>query len=238
MSDLVVLHGALGSAHQFEPLRALLPDVRLHILEFHGHGAAAEIDAPWTIDLFADQLQTYLQSIRADLLSDLLPDLLSDLPVLGYSMGGYVALRLAQRDSSISRILTLGSKLDWSPDGAAKEIKMLDADVIEAKVPAFAADLQRRHGADRWRTVLAKTADMMIGLGNDPVLTEGDMAKISIPVRYGLGDRDEMVTLDETARFYRATPGAELVVLPGTRHPIEKVRPHLLVEQIRSFLLT
>jgi pimeloyl-ACP methyl ester carboxylesterase len=79
---------------------------------------------------------------------------------------------------------------------------------------------------------------MMIGLGNDPVLTEGDMAKISIPVRYGLGDRDEMVTLDETARFYRATPGAELVVLPGTRHPIEKVRPHLLVEQIRSFLLT
>lgn len=231
MKRLVVLHGALGSAHQFEPLRAALPGVDIHVLEFHGHGSAPDVEAPWTIDLFAHQLE--------DLLEDLLSDL-HEVPhvVFGYSMGGYVAIRLAQRRPDlISRILTLGTKLDWSPEGAAKEIKMLNADVIEQKVPAFAADLQRRHGADRWRTVLAKTAELMVDLGAQPVLTEHNVADVTVPVRYGIGDRDEMVTQEETIRFYRATPQAQLTVLPGTRHPIEKVNLDLLIPEIERFLL-
>jgi pimeloyl-ACP methyl ester carboxylesterase len=154
-------------------------------------------------------------------------------------MGGYVALRLAQRRPELmSKILTLGTKLDWSAEGAAREIRMLDADKIEAKVPAFAADLQRRHGADRWKTVLAKTADLMVGLGQEPLLTPESVSTLATPVRYGIGDRDEMVTLEETMRFYRATPAAELTVLPGTRHPIEKVDLDLLVAEITRFLLT
>lgn len=227
MKHLVVLHGALGSAHQFDRLCAALPDVTVHVLEFHGHGTTADVDLPWSIDLLVDQLE------------DLLKHLPTGLPVFGYSMGGYVALRLAQRRPELmSKILTLGTKLDWSVEGAAREIRMLDADKIEAKVPAFAADLQRRHGADRWKTVLAKTADLMVGLGQEPLLTPESVSTLVTPVRYGIGDRDEMVTLEETMRFYRATPAAELTVLPGTRHPIEKVDLDLLVAEISRFLLT
>lgn len=234
MKRLVVLHGALGSAHQFEPLRAALPGVDVHVLEFHGHGSAPDVADPWTIDLFAHQLEDLLENFHEDLHED--PHKV--LSVFGYSMGGYVAIRLAQRRPDlISRILTLGTKLDWSPEGAAKEIKMLNADVIEQKVPAFAADLQRRHGSDHWRTVLTKTAELMVDLGAQPVLTEQNVADLTVPVRFGIGDRDEMVTLEETIRFYRATPQAQLTVLPGTRHPIEKVNLDLLIPEIERFLL-
>lgn len=38
-----------------------------------------------------------------------------------------------------------------------------------------------------------------------------------------LGDRDKMVTLDETVNAYKAIPGAALSVFPETPHPLEKV---------------
>ncbi|MBL0322725.1 MAG: hypothetical protein IPP80_10205 [Ignavibacteria bacterium] len=45
-----------------------------------------------------------------------------------------------------------------------------------------------------------------------------------------------MVSLTETVDFYKATPGAELAVLPGTRHPMERVDPARLAQHILSFL--
>ena len=221
--SIVILHGALGSSHQFQRFAQ-----HGMIVEFFGHGTTADVDEPWTMDLFAHQLESLLTST---------PVLRSPVSVFGYSMGGYVALMVAQRRPDlIGRILTLGTKLAWSTEQAQNEVKMLNADVIEQKVPAFAADLQHRHGTDRWRTVLAKTADLMIDLGNDPRLTPSRMNEISIPVRYMVGDRDEMVTLEETVHFHRATPGSELAVLPGTRHPIEKVRQEIIDRHVEEFL--
>ncbi len=218
---ITILHGALGSAHQFTPLTQALRDRPHRVLTLPGHGSAADVDAPWTIDLFSRWLEDILESDG------------TPATIFGYSMGGYVAMDCAlRRPDLVARIVTLGTKLAWSPEGAAREIRFLDPETILAKVPAFAADLAARHGEDRWRTVLAKTADLMTDLGARPVLTHERMSAMTVPVRYGLGDRDEMVTLDETLGFMRATPGAELFMLPGTRHPIERVKSELLVPMI------
>lgn len=229
MSDrLLILHGALGSAHQFTDIgeRISGSGVSVSTLEFVGHGDQPDVDGLWTMDRFVDQLESYLGEqnwIAAR--------------VFGYSMGGYVALTLAKRRPDlIGRLLTLGTKLSWSREGAQAETRMLDAEKIAAKVPHFAEDLARRHGETHWKTVLQKTADMMLDLGDTPRLTPELMDQVSCPVRFMLGDRDEMVTLEETRAFQQATPGSELAVLPGTRHPIEKVRSDLVHWHIQDFL--
>lgn len=211
---ILVLHGALGSRHQFEPLMERLGE-RGSFMEFSGHGTTVDDGRAWTIPLFVDQLERHLETGAGAG---------GPVTIFGYSMGGYVAMTLALRRPELFRnIVTLGTKLAWTAEGAEKEAGRLNADIIAEKVPAFAADLQRRHGADRWRSVLDRTAGLMRDLGTTPLLTQEGMAAMSVPVRFMLGDRDEMVGLDETVAFYKATPGAEFAVLPSTRHPIEKV---------------
>lgn len=218
--SFIVLHGALGSRHQFETLLKEFGDAEF--IEFPGHGTTPDSDMPWTIDLFANVLEERLGERK-------------NVDVFGYSMGGYVALTLAlRRPELFRRIVTLGTKLHWTPESAEKESSRLNPGVIETKVPAFATDLARRHGAERWQNVLGRTAELMIDLGLSPRLTPHNISTLSVNVQYMLGDADEMVTLDETLAFRFATPQSNLAILPGTRHPIEKVRPELLSTVLRD----
>lgn len=223
---ITILHGALGSSHQFQGIQAVL-DEPSRVMEFYGHGSAADISVPWSIELFSQQLENELE--RDDSHGPAL--------IFGFSMGGYVAIDCAlRRPDLISRVVTLGTKLSWSVEGAEHETTMLNAAKIEAKVPAFAADLAHRHGHEHWRTVLAKTAELMRTLGAAPLLTPERCSNIAVPVRYGIGDRDEMVSMSETIEFFRSTPSSELAVLPGTRHPIERVNIEQLSQHILMFL--
>jgi len=213
---LYFLHGALGSAHQLIPLNEHYPDAR--IIEFFGHGAQKDLSGQPSIDVYVHQLEVELSAVG------------KPCAVFGYSMGGYVAIALAlRRPELFSSILTLGTKLHWSPAIAAAEVTKLDAEVIAVKVPAFAADLARRHGESRWRVLLADTAQLMQDLGTNPRLTPEILEQLVVPTRLCVGDRDEMVSIEETLAFYRGLQGGlsgkqhQMAVVPGVRHPIEKV---------------
>jgi hypothetical protein len=52
-----------------------------------------------------------------------------------------------------------------------------------------------------------------------------------------LGDRDKMVTLEETASVYKALPSAQMCILPATQHPIEQVNNDLLTFILKAFLV-
>ena len=213
-TDLVLLHGAVGSSAQFASWVPLLEtQFKVHTLDFEGHGARAFGARPFHIDHFAENLSDYLRANG-----------LEGANVFGYSMGGYVAMRLARlQPGSIGKLFTFATKLNWTVEGAAKEAKMLDAEVIELKVPKFAAALAERHHGNDWKEHLRRTAEMMHGLGAKPLLGPEDFAALDFPVRMGLGDRDNMVSLEETAGAYRMLPQGELIVLPGMGHSIEKL---------------
>ena len=157
--------------------------------------------------------------------------------IFGYSMGGYVAMYLAKHHPlRIKKIITLATKFNWDETIAANETKMLNADKIEEKLPNFAADLQKRHALNNWKTVLAKTATMLTAMGEDNPIKPADYPTIQHPVLLMLGDRDKMVTLDETVEVYKNLPKAQLAILPNTGHPIEMVDADLLAFEIKSFL--
>ena len=157
--------------------------------------------------------------------------------IFGYSMGGYVGMLLAkEHPEGVEKVITLGTKFYWDEAAAVKETAMLCADVIAEKVPKFAAALAAQHGADVWKTLLVRTADLLTGLGRHNVLSADDYPGIITPALILRGDGDVMVGLDETVAVYDALPNAELVLLPGTPHPIEKNPIQLLVQLVRDFV--
>jgi len=225
---LVLLHGALGAQDQFDAVSALLAETyTLHRLNWEGHGDAPARQRPFRMEHFAETLGEYLRA-----------QALGAADVFGYSMGGYVALYLAQTQPTvIGRVLTLGTKFDWTPETAARETRLLDADKMLAKVPAFAQALEARHTAFGWRQVLAHTAEMMTALGANPPLSLTSLAQLPHRVRIGVGDRDATVTLEESLAVYRALPQGELSVFPATPHPLEKILVTLLALSITEFFV-
>ncbi len=225
MKPLVLLHGALGCAIQLERLVPFLQSYyTVHIYEFYGHGNKSEDLRPLAIEDMAQELMLFLEEKNLDMPF-----------VFGYSMGGYVALYLESHHPGIlSKLACLGTKFGWNPLTAAKEVGQLDPDLILEKLPAFAEELQRRHGKS-WDSLLARTAAMMLKLGDVPAIKEKDLSFVRIPCRIYLGEKDRMVGLEESEWAVSHLPFASLEILPDTAHPLERVDPKLLTHQLRGF---
>lgn len=193
----------------------------MHRPAFAGH-AGVQASGPMRIAQMAAQIADYITAHH-----------LAPARIFGYSMGGYVGLHLARhRPELVAKLATLATKLDWRPEVAEKEARMLDADKIIAKVPAYAEVLRERHAPLDWRAVLAATAEMMIQLGQQPALTAADWAQITTHVHMCVGDQDNMVSIAETEAVQQAIPGAQLQVLAGVQHPIERVPLAMLLDLV------
>lgn len=96
---LVLLHGGLGAGSMFEPvLPALARGRQVILIDLQGHGRTADVDRPIRHDLMADDVAAlikYLGLPRAD--------------VVGYSMGGGVALQTAIRHPQLVDRLIVAS---------------------------------------------------------------------------------------------------------------------------------
>ena len=227
MQHILLLHGALGAADQLQPLKAALTDkYHVHTLNFKGHGGEQDAEK-FTIELFAAQVLHYLDQHGIEKAN-----------LFGYSMGGYAALYLAKHHPQrIHKIFTLATKFLWTPAIAQQEIKMLNAEKIAEKLPAFAQALENRHAPNDWKKLLQKTAELMVSLGDHSPLTDLDFEQLELPVLIGIGDKDTMVTLEETIQVYRKLKNANLIVLPKTQHPIEKVNLEKLADAIASYFV-
>ncbi|MES2702218.1 MAG: alpha/beta hydrolase [Bacteroidota bacterium] len=225
MQHLLLLHGAIGASAQLASVAAQLSDkYTIHTLDFSGHGGKPA-DAAFTMELFANDVLEYMAAQQLESVS-----------VFGYSMGGYVGMYLAKHHpEKVAKLVTLATKYHWDEATAAKETQMLNPDKIAQKLPAFADILQQRHAPADWKTVLGKTAEMMLALGSSNPLQTADYTTITTPSLILLGDRDKMVTLDETLVVYKALPNAQLGILPHTPHPIEQVDVDLLGFMVRKF---
>jgi hypothetical protein len=105
--------------------------------------------------------------------------------------------------------------------------------VVE-KVPAFAQALALRHGEHEWKSVMAKTALLMKDLAHTH-LTDQDFIQIQNQVLLGLGEKDNMVTQEETAYVQHLLKNGQFKLYKEVQHPIEKVPVSLLSHEIELF---
>ena len=112
---LLLVHGFGGAAWNFSELAPLLPGRRLIIPDLPGHGASSPLPAP-TLTGFADVL--------AEILDD-------PVDVLGHSLGGVVALRLAERHPSLVRSLVLAAAAGISSSTRMAEITIALTGIVQ-----------------------------------------------------------------------------------------------------------
>jgi pimeloyl-ACP methyl ester carboxylesterase len=98
-APLILLHGGIGSGEMFIPL---LPELgagrRLITVDLQGHGGTADVDRPLRAELMAHDIAALLDHLG-----------LEQVDVMGYSLGGMVALRTAIQHPARVRRLVLVS---------------------------------------------------------------------------------------------------------------------------------
>lgn len=210
---ILLLHGALGSAASLNPLKEILEkDFEVFTYTFQGHGGSQMPSEDFTISNFANEVLVFLEENSLD-----------KIIIFGYSMGGYVGLYLAKHfPEKVEKLYTLATKLNWTIEGSIKEAAMLNPIKIKEKVPKYASALEQLHG-DNWEVLMGKTAKMMLSLGKNPVIRESDFEEINVPVLISIGDKDVMISIEESVFAFRKIPNCLFYVMPNTVHPIEKV---------------
>ncbi len=229
MNNLLLLHGALGSNAQFKELEEILAGFyNVFSLSFAGHGRQQFPEEEFSIPLFANQVINYLDINN-----------IATIDIFGYSMGGYVAIYLALYfPERINKIFTFATKFDWSEESAKKESSMLNSVVIEEKVPAYAEQLKAMHGESNWKTLLDKTSEMMLQMAKKNLLDNNSLTTINHKVMIGIGDKDRMVSLEETISVFRALQRSTLIVFPNTAHPFDRIDLQRLSAEIKKYFIS
>lgn len=220
--SLLLLHGALGSSHQLEPLQQRVGGVAI---DLSGHGGRAIPSEGIRFEQFITDIDAAFSEHGW-----------SSADLFGYSMGGYAALLYAAKHPErVRSVVTLGTKVVWTEEGLQKELRMLDPDKMQAKVPAFASALATAHGVDRWKDVVVAIAKSMSELAARPLLTPEVVARIQCPVLLCVGDGDTTAVPSDTRAFATGLRNGEVVELANTKHPFETVQLDVLVQLIERF---
>ena len=218
---LLLLHGALGSARQLHPLSTHVSDRSPAALDLPGHGGLPILE-PFSMELFADAALHFLDREN-----------IQQADIFGYSMGGYVALWLAWKyQERVRSVVTLNTKLDWTPDTATRMTAMFDPEKIEAKVPAFAEALAQAHAPTDWKQVARYTAQLLHDLGNGLGLPTEAYGQITCPVTILRGEFDHTVSAEESQQVAALIPHATYHEIPGGKHAIEQVDVEAIVRKI------
>lgn len=222
---LLMLHGALGTKDFCLPL---LPHLTAHFevfrLDFRGHGEDIWNGETLSIELFATQILSFLQANQIEKPF-----------VFAYSMGGYTAMYLEKKyPHTFAGIITYGTIYNWNPENAKRQVAQMNWEKIQQKVPHFAQAMQQIHG-EKAGNLFSVLGNMLLAMGENPLLASEDFAKITIPVCVGVGDKDNNVSLDETIEVYKNLTKGSLFVLPNTPHAFEKVDIEVISNIIIQF---
>lgn len=139
-TTLVVLHGFTGTAKSWHALAQRLPDVHVVAVDLIGHGAS---DIPETPQLFE-------MDVQLQLLHDTFEKLqLSHFALLGYSMGGRIALSYAARYPQQIRKLLLES----SSPGLKTEQERLARVTSDEELAQFIETAGITAFVDKWENI-------------------------------------------------------------------------------------
>jgi pimeloyl-ACP methyl ester carboxylesterase len=99
---MILLHGGLGSGEMFGPVLSLLAEHHQVIApDLQGHGRTADIDRPLDIRLMADDIAALIDHLGLEK-----PD------VVGYSLGGGVALQVAVKyPAKVRRLVVVSANV-------------------------------------------------------------------------------------------------------------------------------
>lgn len=225
---LVMLHGATSTAHEdWAHQRPLFRRAfRLYLVDARGHGGTV-----WdAADGFDKEMMV------ADLLGFVDALGLETFHLAGFSMGAMTALTFAIRHSDRLRTAVVcGIDIRREPRTRVAA-RLMDPVRIERDEPAWAAQLERRHGpvqgASAWKRLLPAIA---ADVANQALPTPSELRRARVPILLVYGDRDIFVPVDHAAALHRLLPDARLLVAPDCPHQVMVSKPALFNQACGAF---
>ncbi|MDQ0963899.1 pimeloyl-ACP methyl ester carboxylesterase [Streptomyces sp. B4I13] len=224
---LVLLHGGVLTIDlSFAAvLPALAAGRRVIAPEFQGHGRTADIDRAMTAANLASDVVALLDELGVE-----------QADVLGFSLGGLVALQLAlDCPERVGRLVLASTQ--YSQDGYHDEVRA--ADHTSTRLPGR-QDFQEMADAyaavaphpGRFQDLVAKCT----AAAHAPLpWTADDLRGVRAPTLLAIGDTD-FVRIEHAAQMQRLIPRAVLAVLPATTHMAMMRRTALLLPLLAEFL--
>jgi pimeloyl-ACP methyl ester carboxylesterase len=219
---LILLHGGLGAISMFGPnLPALAEGRQVIAVDLQGHGRTADIDRPISTDAMAEDIAALIKHLELGR-----PD------VMGYSLGGGIALLVAIRHPELVRKLVVVStpirRDAFYPDilGQQAQVTTEAAEAMK-QTPMYQLYASIAPRPEDWPRLLGKMGEAMkkdfdftteVGTIQAPTLVVAADADIFPPSHavevFGLlggGKRD--AGWDGSGR-----PKGQLAILPGLTH--------------------
>jgi pimeloyl-ACP methyl ester carboxylesterase len=216
-TPLVLLHGGVGASEMFAPLiPALAAHRRVITIDLQGHGRTADIDRPLRYEAMADDVAALLRQLG-----------IAHADVLGYSLGGGVATRLAIQHPAVPRkliLISIALRRDaWYPEVLATMAQMgPDAGKYMGQSP-----LAKLYPDVDWGRLFGKLGDL---LRQDYDWTK-EVAAIRAQTLLVYADADSLRPA-QAAGFYgllgggqrdggldgSGQPASQLAILPGVTH--------------------
>jgi pimeloyl-ACP methyl ester carboxylesterase len=219
---LILLHGGVGAIEMFGEVLPLLAEGRRVVaVDLQAHGRTADIDRPLSYEMMADDIAALIGHLG-----------LEKADVMGYSLGGGVALQTAIRHPEVVRKLVLVStpfKRDgWYPEILAGMGQMGP----EAAEPMEQTLMYQLYAGvaprpEDWPELLTKLGRL---LGQDYDWSE-EVSAIEAPTIIVVGDADSVRTAHAVEFFEllgggkadagwdrSEMPNVQLAILPATTH--------------------
>lgn len=238
---LILLHGGLGSGEMFRPILGTLAERhQVFSVDLQGHGRTADIDRPLDPRLMADDTRALIDHLRLDR-----PD------VVGYSLGGGVALHMASRfPTKVGRLVMVS--VNVRPDAIYPEMREQQAQVSAAAAefmtdtPMYQLYQRVAPRPEDFPTLLDKIGAMM---AEDFDLTE-QVRSLQVPTLVAAADADMAPPIHYVDVFRlldggvrdggwegegRPRGGHALAILPGLTHYDIFASP-LLAAAVLAFL--
>jgi pimeloyl-ACP methyl ester carboxylesterase len=236
---LILLHGGVGATEMFNEIMPSLSRNRQVIaVDLQAHGRTADVNRPLSYEAMADDVSALIQYLKVDRAD-----------VMGYSVGGEVALRTAIQHPDVVRKLVLVSTTfsrdGWYPEivsgmtqmgaGAAEPMKQTPMYQLYARIAPRPED---------WPLLLTKLGEMF----RKDYDWSKDVPAIKAPTLLVLGDADA-VRIAHAVQFFELLGGgkkdggwdgsgisnARLAILPGLTHYSIFSSP-ALVSTVTAFL--
>jgi pimeloyl-ACP methyl ester carboxylesterase len=196
---LLLLHGGLGSIEMFGPVLGMLAANRQVIaVDLHGHGRTALGDRPISLVDMGDDLAAVLRALGY-----------GQVDVMGYSLGGGVAFRLAAQHPEMVRRLVLVSA-GFAQEGFYPEMLPMQAQLSGAMAemmkdtPMYQSYAAIAPHPEDFPRLLDRMGEYM----RRPYDWSDDVARLTMPVMIIFGDSD-MYRPEHIVRFYQLLGGGQ-----------------------------
>jgi pimeloyl-ACP methyl ester carboxylesterase len=231
---LVLLHDGFGDIPSWGPtLDALAQSREVIAFEMEGHGRTLDLDRPLNFDQITEDVAAGVRKLGYERVD-----------VMGYSLGGLVALRMGMRYPSLVRKLVVVSGL-YSPDGYYPAIRANWPTVQTlAGTPMQKEYARIAPNPSRWPVFVDKLREALIDFKGWP---ESEVRSIKAPALIVFGDNDavrpeyevqlfRMLGGDKASGGFGGPLVSQMAVLADTTHFSILVRADLLVPIVNSFL--